>query len=74
MPNDIQDPIYGGGSPAPTSTPTRPVGWYPVQGLPEMRRYWDGAKWGEVRNKAYVVDAPARQPKLQPLGSRVLFD
>ena len=37
--------------PAPVATPPpSPVGWYPVQGEPGMRAWWDGSAWtGYIR-------------------------
>ncbi len=38
----VQTPVV---VPDPVPSP----GWYPVQGAPEMVRWWDGSQWGDVR-------------------------
>jgi len=43
--------------PAPVPDPVPSPGWYPVQGAPEMVRWWDGSTWGDVR----YTDPPTAQ-------------
>lgn len=42
----------------PTLVPN--PGWYPVQGSPEMLRWWDGSVWGDVRAADSTAPPPPR--------------
>jgi hypothetical protein len=55
----VQPPVI---VPDPVPSP----GWYPVQGAPEMVRWWDGSTWGDVR----YTDPPTAQVPTPPVQQR----
>lgn len=53
-------------APVTVPDPVPSPGWYPVQGAPELVRWWDGSVWGDVRD----VDPPTTEVPAVPHRSR----
>ncbi len=53
-------------APVTVPDPVPSPGWYPVQGAPEMVRWWNGSVWGDVR----YADPPTTEVPAGPRQGR----